>query len=433
MKYLGFGFVLVTCVILIGCGGSKSGDPGGGCCGVPGINVEVVSPAGAAAIDDNPNLTLAITVKVTNDSANAGVTWTLTPAILQNQTETLTGQTAFSATYTPPDYSKLSPGVAFPLQATVTATSVTDPTRSAAIPITIYPPLVFVTTSANLATAFLKTNYTCIQQPISSSVHQITCLASVAGGVGPYTWSLGNSVLPPGLQLAPAPTPAPGATSSTEIIGMPTATGRLPVQPHRHRRDRERDNGVVQHQRGARATESNHAHGDDLVLQACPMHRSSSRQPVEFLLTPGVWRHAASLQHLPPWVSLSPSGVISGTPPANFSATATASRCKWRTVRARSPLRPYSPRRCPSGGNIITLAAADDETLHYLPERQHFCASEHALCVRVHRLRREWSGNFLRQFHRRRQRQPHRCRRHHPLQRRAAGTAAHRRKLHFVR
>jgi len=39
----------------------------------------------------------------------------------------------------------------------------------------------------------------------------------------PYTWSLGNSSLPLGLQLAP------GADQfSTEIIGTPTATGIYP-------------------------------------------------------------------------------------------------------------------------------------------------------------------------------------------------------------
>src|ERR1700722_11083343 len=76
---------LVTIVCLVGCGGGrKSSGNGGDCCSVPGINVAAVSPVGAAAIDDNANLTLAITVQVTHDPSNAGVTWTLTPAVLGN-------------------------------------------------------------------------------------------------------------------------------------------------------------------------------------------------------------------------------------------------------------------------------------------------------------------------------------------------------------
>jgi hypothetical protein len=217
VKYLGCGLIIL--IFLIGCGGgsSKSTGGSGGCCPVPGINVEVVSPTGAAAIDGSANQTLAITVKVTNDSSNAGVTWTVGPAIKGGPSGTLSGQTALSVIFTPPT------GITSPVQETVTATSVTDTTRSAAIPITIYPPLVAVTTSANLATAFLNTNYTCIQQPISIGVTQIPCAVRVTGGLGPYTWSLGNSSLPFGLQLAP------GADQfSTEIIGTPTATGVSP-------------------------------------------------------------------------------------------------------------------------------------------------------------------------------------------------------------
>ena len=62
MKYSGFGLVIII-VFLIGCGGGSKSDPGSGCCNVPGINVEVVSPTGAAAVDDNPNQTLPITVQ----------------------------------------------------------------------------------------------------------------------------------------------------------------------------------------------------------------------------------------------------------------------------------------------------------------------------------------------------------------------------------
>jgi hypothetical protein len=232
VKYLSFGLIILS--FLIGCGGgSKSG--GGGCCGVPGINVEVVSPTGAAGIDDNLNQTLAITVKVTNDSSNAGVTWTVEPAVKGGPSGTLSGQTALSVTFTPPT------GVTAPIQVTVIATSATDTTRSASIPIAIYPPLVAYTSSTylGLTTAFLNTNYICI----GSGDVQTACEVGVLGGpidpgTGkslPVTWSLGNTLLPLGLELAPAqtilnapPPPAPQNSSAIAIIGTPIMSGIFP-------------------------------------------------------------------------------------------------------------------------------------------------------------------------------------------------------------
>src|ERR1700687_5777296 len=137
VKYLGCGLIIL--IFLIGCGGSSKSGGGGGCCGVPGINVVVVSPTGPAALDGNANQTLTITVKVTNDSSNAGITWTVEPAIKGGPTGTLSGQTALSVTFTPPT------GVTSSVQVTVIATSVTDTTRSASIPIAIYPPLISYT------------------------------------------------------------------------------------------------------------------------------------------------------------------------------------------------------------------------------------------------------------------------------------------------
>jgi len=304
------GFVLVILISLIGCGGSsKSGGGGGGCCGVPGINVVVVSPTGAAAIDGNPNQTLAITVKVTNDSSNAGVTWTVEPGVKGGPTGTLYGQTALSVTFTPPT------GVTSPVQVTVTATSVTDTTRSAAIPISVYPPLVAITTSSDLTTAFLNTNYTCIHQPINLFVEELPCLVSVAGGVGPYIWSLGNSSLPLGLELAPVSLPPSGATSSTEIIGMPTLTGIYPFTL------------TATDGTGNRATLSLNvsvAPGQlkvptPTVMSVLP---GQPYAPIQLQASGGsppyTWSLAPGNPPLPQWASLSPSGVISANPPANL-------------------------------------------------------------------------------------------------------------------
>ncbi len=405
MKYHGCGLIIV--IFFIGCGGSSKSSGGGGCCPIPGINVEVVSPTGAAAVDDNPNQTLTITVKVTNDSSNAGVTWTVAPAIKNGPTGTLSGQTALSVTFTPPT------GVTSPVQVTVTATSVTDTTRSAAIPITVYPPLVAVTTSSDLTTAFFNTNYTCIQQPITSFVQQVTCLVSVAGGVGPYTWSLGASSLPLGLELAPATTPATGATSSTEIIGIPTLAGIYPFTL------------TATDGTGNSATFSlniNVAPNQLKVPTPTVMNVLPGQPyaPIQLQASGGIppynWSLAPGSPSLPQWASLSPSGVISANPPANL----------------------------PPGGYSFAVQVTDSQTLVPaqgifpaplpVPKRhQLFFAGQHPLCVRILRLRRGWPSHFFRQFHGGRQRQSYWGGRHYPLQRSAAGTTARFRKLDLVR
>jgi len=346
VKYLSF--VLVILVFLIGCGSSKSG-PGGGCCGVPGINVQVVSPIGAAAIDDNLGQTLAITVQVTNDSLNAGVTWTLAPAVKSGPTGTLSNQAALAATFTPPT------GITSPTQVIVTATSVTDTTRSAAIPVTIYPPLKAVTNSSNLATAFLNTNYTCIQINQSSGVTQIPCAVSVTGGLGPFTWSLGNSLLPVGLELAP------GADQfSTEIIGTPTISGINQFSL------------TATDATGSTAAFSLNINVAPAQLKVVTptlldLVSNTPYAPVQLQASGGVPPYTWSLAGgaLPsdqagnPVMNLSPSGVISGTPPLNFSQGQFALLVT--DSQTPVPAQAVFPVPVPSNGSIITLGAGDAE------------------------------------------------------------------------
>ena len=309
MKYRGF--VLVILIFLIGCGGGSKSGSGGGCCGVPGINVVVVSPTGAPAIDGNPNQTLTITVKVTNDSANAGVIWTVEPGIKDGPTGTLSAQQPLSVTFTPPT------GVTSPVQVTVIATSVTDTTRSAAIPVSVYPPLLAITTSSNLAPAFLNTDYSCIQQPISLFVEELPCLVSVTGGVGPYTWSLGNSSLPLGLELAPVPTPAPGVTSSTEIIGIPTITG---IYPFTLTATDATGNSTTA-SLNINVAPSQLKVPTPTVLNVLP---GQPYAPIQLQASGGIppynWSLAPGSPPLPQWARLSPSGVISANPPATIPA-----------------------------------------------------------------------------------------------------------------
>jgi len=343
VKHLSFGLIIL--IFLIGCGGTTSGG-GSGCCGVPGINVDVVSPVGPAGIDDNPNLTLGITVKVTNDSSNAGVTWTVAPVVKNGPTGTLSNQQPFSVTYTPPT------GVNSSTQVTVTATSVTDPTRSAIIPVAVYSPLAPVTTSSDLAAAYLKTSYTCIQQPIGTAgVTQIPCAVAATGGLAPYTWSLGNATLPLGLQVSPA------TSQSIEIAGTPTvsgiylfsltatdATGNKVTLPLTI-------NVAPAQLKVPTPTVMNVLPGQPYVpiqLQA------SGGTP------PYIWSLATGSAPLPSWVTLSASGVISATPPVNFPVGGTSFAIQVSDSQSPVPAQAVFPSPVPSGGSLITLTTGQN-------------------------------------------------------------------------
>ena len=298
MKYLGFTLVLIV-MFAAGCGGGSS--KGSGCCQVPGINVQVTSPAGPAGVDGNQ--TLQITVEVTNDSANAGVTWSVTPAVAGGPTGSLSSQQALSVTYLPPTL------VTSALQVTVTATSVTDNTRSASIPIAVYPPLSVATQSSDLAAAFVHTDYTCIQMPGTNSgvsgITQVPCQLNAAGGLGPYTWSLGTSQLPIGLSLAPGP------QNSTVIIGQPTATGIYPFTVT-----------VTDSVGSASSAALNINVAPSQLKVVTPTLLSTSLNqpyvPVPLQAIGGVppytWSLVPGGDPLPPGIVLSPNGVIYGTP-----------------------------------------------------------------------------------------------------------------------
>ncbi len=214
MKFLCLGLIALL-LIAAGCGGaSRSGGGGGG--GVPGINILVTSPAGPAAVDGG--LVLPIAVNVTNDPANAGVIWTVAPQHKGDPPGTLSDIKSDSVTYNP------TAGLTAAVQVTVTATSVTDPTRAAAIAISVYPEVGITTQASALATAFLNTDYTCIQMPITNAgVVQTPCQVSVQGGLAPYAWSVDFSLLPPGLLLSPGLT-----ANETKIVGKPTQSGIYP-------------------------------------------------------------------------------------------------------------------------------------------------------------------------------------------------------------
>lgn len=135
--------------------------------------------------------TLPITATLVNDAQGNGVTWSLQgPGSLVSPTTT-------TVTYQAP--TKVA-GNEF---ATITATSITDPTQASSVTIT--------------------TNGTpIIPQPVLFPGNQNTSYISyisVAGGTAPYTWTVSAGALPNGLALS-------GTTGATTAVeGTPTATG----------------------------------------------------------------------------------------------------------------------------------------------------------------------------------------------------------------
>ncbi len=178
-------FVLAIAAFMGGCSSSS-----------PPISVSL-SPSSPQAIDQSQ--TLAITATVTNDSSSRGVSWTLTGP------GSLTNPTGSAVTYTSSTTSITSAQMV-----TVTATSAADPTKNAALQITVnpYPQI----PNQMLAGGSVGTAY---NQTIA-----------LTGGTPPFQWSVydgpiitgyevGGSV-PDGLELNPG---------SGAISGTPTGAG----------------------------------------------------------------------------------------------------------------------------------------------------------------------------------------------------------------
>jgi hypothetical protein len=160
-------FLMCVVVLSVGCGS-----------GLPAISVSL-APSAAQAIDDGQSVN--ITATVTNDTANHGVTWTLSgPGALASQTATTV---TYNASGSGP--------------ATITATSVasTGITKTLTIAVTPAP----VITTASLPAGTEGTAYS---QTIA-----------VTGGAGTLTYSLSVGSLPAGLSLN---------SSTGAITGTPT-------------------------------------------------------------------------------------------------------------------------------------------------------------------------------------------------------------------
>ncbi len=157
-----------------------------------GVGVALTVPGGTTIVPQGT--TIEVDATVSNDSANAGVNWTITPLCVPT-TACAGAATKFSFT--------AATGVVGARYATLTATSVTDPTKFASVTLTI-------------------NGTPTIVQPVLFPANEnvaYTTYISAAGGTAPYTWALTTGTLPTGLALS-------GSTSATTAItGTPTALG----------------------------------------------------------------------------------------------------------------------------------------------------------------------------------------------------------------
>jgi hypothetical protein len=203
-------FVLAMAGVMGGCGSSS-----------PPISVSL-SPSSPQAIDQSQ--TVAVTATVTNDRSSKGVSWTLTgPGSLSNSTGP-------SVTYISPPTNLTSAQ-----QATVTATSAADQTKTASLQITVNP-YPFIPIQQTLANGSVGTPY--------------SQMITLTGGTPPFQWSVydgpietGYAVggaVPDGLQMNPTTgaisgTPTCGGTwyfeaTATDATGVTAFDGFLSIQ-----------------------------------------------------------------------------------------------------------------------------------------------------------------------------------------------------------
>src|SRR6202142_507179 len=174
-------FVLILVSLLVGCGGSSQ----------PPLAIGLTSSRNAIDQAQTTN----ITATVAHDPMNAGVQWAVSGGGSLSNTSTT------STTYVAPG------SVPSAFTATVTATSISDPTKSASVQITVNP-LPSITTST---------------LPVATAGSSYSATVSASGGSSPFTWRISSGTLPAGLSLGTS------TSNSVAISGTPTGSGASSV------------------------------------------------------------------------------------------------------------------------------------------------------------------------------------------------------------
>lgn len=228
-------------------------------------------------------MTVPVTATVANDSKNGGVQWAVSGGgTLTNESTT----PPYTATYNAPA------SVSSPFTATVTATSVSDSTKSGSVQISVNPLPTVSTNSVPAGTA---------GTPYSATIN-------ASGGTSPFTWSMTGS-LPPGLSMGSS------TSSSVTISGTPTGgNGTITIKV-------------------ADAVGNNASQALSFTINAPPALTVStsslaagtmgSAYNQSLQATGGVPSYTWALTggSLPTGLTLSSSGVISGTPSGTFTGT----------------------------------------------------------------------------------------------------------------
>jgi len=180
----------------LGCSGTSSGK-----------STPVAVTMGAAPSSTFVNDTTPMTATVTNDPANAGVTWSCTPAGTCGGFSSATTASGTAVTYTAPAVVPASTVV-------ITATSVTDPTKSAStLPITIKVASAIVTTLTPPPPATMAPGAT---STIGATVVGDTAAAGV-------NWSCTP------IHLCGSFNPTQTATAVTTVYTAPATTGNVVI------------------------------------------------------------------------------------------------------------------------------------------------------------------------------------------------------------
>jgi hypothetical protein len=243
----------------------------------------------------NPGQTVTIIATLTNDRTDQGVTWTLTGP------GTLSGNTTTAVVYTAPST------VAVATSATITATSVANTTITATQSVSLTAVLTITTTS--LPAGILGVAY--------------DSFINAAGAPSPFTWTIISGSLPPGLTFQTTST-----STSAEITGTPTVLGtsNFTVQVE------DSSDAIVTQALSIVINKPPPLSVATGSLQSGTVGIPYNPNNVALQASSGVPPYTWSLAGgtlLPPGLSLSSSGVISGTPIAtgttNFTVQVTDS------------------------------------------------------------------------------------------------------------
>jgi hypothetical protein len=259
-----------------------------GCSGSGAITVTL----SASETSLNPGQTVTVIATLTNDKADQGVTWSLTGP------GTLSGNTTTSVVYTAPST------VAVATSATITATSIANTTITATQSVSLVAVLTITTTS--LPGGILGVAY--------------DSFINAAGAPAPFTWTIISGSLPPGLTFQTTST-----STSAEITGTPTTLGTynftVQVEDSSDAIVTQALSIVINKAPPLSVATGSLQSGTVGLAYTQTLAASSGVQPYTWTLAGGTL--------LPPGLSLSSSGVISGTPIAtgttNFTVQVTDS------------------------------------------------------------------------------------------------------------